>query len=75
MQETTPEPVKILYRNYRGEVAIRTIIPNKVWHGTTSYHPEPQWFLEAFDADREADRDFAMRDIMAWWSPDANDQP
>lgn len=39
------EPVTLTYRNWRGEVAERTIIPRRVWFGSTEWHPEPQWLL------------------------------
>jgi hypothetical protein len=56
--------VCILYRNYRGEVAIRRIVPTRVWFGPTEWHPEPQWLLDAIDLDKDAERSFAMRDII-----------
>ena len=37
--------VQILYTNYRGETAIRTIFPLEIWYGSTDWHPEPQWLL------------------------------
>ncbi len=53
----------IVYTNYRGEQAERRVIPARIWFGSTDWHPEPQWLLEAFDLDRGAERSFAMRDI------------
>lgn len=58
--------VRICYTNYRGETAIREIIPKLIHFGSTEWHPEPQWLLTAFDAEKQADRGFAMRDIRAW---------
>lgn len=57
------EPSRIIYTNYRGETAERTITPKRVWYGISDWHPEPQWFLTAFDHDRNADRDFALSDF------------
>lgn len=59
--------VKILYTNYRGETAIREIIPEKIWFGGTDWHPEPQWLLDAFDLEKQANRSFAMKDIKSWF--------
>lgn len=56
-------PVTLTYRNWRGEVAERTIIPRRVWFGSTDWHPEPQWLLTAWDAEKGADRDFALKDF------------
>lgn len=58
--------VRILYTNYRGETALRTIVPEKIHFGETEWHPEPQWLLEAHDVEKGANRSFAMKDIRAW---------
>ncbi|PZQ86048.1 MAG: hypothetical protein DI549_00630 [Ancylobacter novellus] len=58
--------VKLLYftyRNWRGEVSERSVVPLYVWHGATEWHPEAQWLLHAFDASKRQDRDFAMADM------------
>jgi len=60
--------VIIRYTNYRGETANRRVIPIRIRFGSTKWHPEPQWLLEAFDLDRGADRAFAMRDVLEWKS-------
>ncbi len=57
------EPARIIYTNYRGETAERTITPKRVWFGISDWHQEPQWFVTAFDHDKNADRDFALRDF------------
>ena len=59
-------PVQICYTNYRGETAIRAIVPKKLYFGCTEWHPEPQWLLEAFDVAKGEDRTFAVRSIRAW---------
>ena len=56
-------PVTLTYTNWKGETALRTIIPRHIWWGFTYYHPEPQWLLTAFDVDTEAERDFALKDF------------
>jgi hypothetical protein len=39
----------------------------RVWRGRTDWHPEDdQWLLEAYDRDRQATRNFAVRDIHNW---------
>jgi predicted DNA-binding transcriptional regulator YafY len=60
--------VIIRYTNYRGETADRRIIPIRIRFGSTKWHPEPQWLLEAFDVDRGADRAFALSDVLHWKS-------
>ena len=56
-------PVTLTYTNWRGETAERTIIPARVWFGSTDWHPEPQWLLEAVDVEKGAMRDFALKDF------------
>lgn len=60
--------VRILYRNWRGEVTVRTIKPVKLWHGSTEWHPELQWLLEAVDMGdpNKRTKDYAMLGILAW---------
>lgn len=58
-------PLRITYRNWRGEVGERNIIPHSVWFGATEWHPEPQWLLSALDTDKGAARDFALADFGA----------
>src|SRR5690348_2279896 len=60
--------VVIRYTNYRGETADRRIIPIRIRFGSTEWHPEEQWLLDAFDLDRGADRAFALKDVLQWRS-------
>lgn len=57
------EPVLLGYTNWRGEFAERSITPIRVHFGATDWHPEPQWLIEAFDHDRNANRDFTLKDF------------
>lgn len=56
--------VLIGYTNYRGEYSRRKIVPARVWFGSTEWHPEEQWLLEAYDVEKGAVRDFALRDVV-----------
>jgi predicted DNA-binding transcriptional regulator YafY len=60
------QAVKILYKNYRGEVSYRTIVPKSIDFTATEWHTEEQWILTAFDIDKDADRGFAIADIKEW---------
>jgi hypothetical protein len=37
--------------------------PVQVWFGSTQWHPEPQWFLNARDLEKREYRDFALKDM------------
>lgn len=52
------------YKNWKGRTAERTVIhPNMIFK-ENEYHDGPQWFLVAFDKERNAWRDFALADIL-----------
>jgi hypothetical protein len=61
--------IEIDYTNYRGERAVRKILPIRVFYGKTEYHPEEQWLLKALDWDRNVERDFSLNSIHRWGSP------
>lgn len=69
MSVVTPEslaqctPITVTYRNHRGSIAVRTIIPKMLWFGATEWHPEPGWLLRAYDLGKMADRDFSVADM------------
>lgn len=54
------------YVNHKGNVAFRRVRPIRIWFGSTAWHREPQWLLEAFDLDKLQTRDFAMCSISGW---------
>lgn len=65
---------RFTYRNHRNEVAERRVLPIRIWFGSTEWHPEPQWFLNACDLDKTTGminlyRDFAMKDIGCHAAP------
>lgn len=65
--ELKPEKiVKFKYKNYRGEVAWRSVEPIEIRFGSTDWHPEPQWLLRALDVEKNAEREFAIKDIEVW---------
>lgn len=66
MNENNSRSVKILYTNYKGERGYRKIVPEKIWFGSTEWHKEEQWLLDAMDLEKKALRNFAMKDIEQW---------
>jgi hypothetical protein len=67
---TENTPVRIIYTNYKGDTAIRRIIPKSLSFGANEWHGEPQWFVIAYDCDKGAERTFALKDIRAWLGPE-----
>lgn len=54
------------YRNYKGKESWRKVIPKYLRHGSSSWHKEPQWLLKAHDIEKDAEREFAVKDILEW---------
>ena len=65
-QQTQIGAVVVVYTNYRGETALRKIVPKRIWFGNTEWHPEDGWLLDAYDIEKGAERSFAMKDIRLW---------
>jgi hypothetical protein len=55
----------VVYRNWKGEVGERVIIPRRLWFGSTQWHPEPQWLLDAEDVSKGVARSFSTKDFLA----------
>jgi predicted DNA-binding transcriptional regulator YafY len=66
MSIDTNKTIKILYTNYRGEKGHREILPEKIWFGSTQWHEEEHWLLDALDVKKGESRNFAMKDIHEW---------
>lgn len=58
--------VRIDYTNHRGERAERLIVPHRWYWGSSAWHPEPQWLLDAEDVEKHQDRTFALCCIHSW---------
>ncbi len=58
--------VSIVYTNWKGVTSERNIIPKNIFWGSTEWHKEEQWLLNAFDVDKQEDRAFALKDITSW---------
>ena len=66
MDVNKKQSVVIDYTNYRGKRSKREIVPMKIWYGATEWHKEEQWLLDAHDVEKDALRNFAMKDIHEW---------
>lgn len=62
------QPIKMRYKNWRGEVAVRTVIPQRIYWGSTEWHPQEQWLLEVLEVDKHVTRVFAVADIQEWFA-------
>lgn len=62
--EEERHPMRFVYTNWRGETSERRAFPISVRWGNTEWHPAPCWLMKAFDADKNAEREFAMLDMV-----------
>ena len=60
------EIVKILYTNWKNETRYRIIKPISIEFKSTEWHKEEQWILNAVDIEKNAIRNFAIKDIKEW---------
>lgn len=56
------DPIRMIYKNYRGETSERSIVPSGIRWGCNQWHPEHQWILRAWDFEKKDFRDFALKD-------------
>lgn len=64
--ELKPAPGEVVwidYTNWRGERAVRQILPRELVWGCNQYHPQPQWLLRALDMEKGEGREFALCSI------------
>ncbi len=65
-----PGNVMIDYTNHAGVRAVREIVPsfdNPMRWGSTEWHPEEQWLLDALDVAKDDLRTFAVANIHGWY--------
>ncbi len=64
VSEADGKPLAFGYTNHRGEYSVRITYPRRMWWGETKWHREEQWLVTAWDVGRNAERDFAFKDIV-----------
>lgn len=57
-------PLVFEYTNWEGKTTVRKVQPIKIWYGHTEWHKEDGWLLKAIDVEKDAERDFAIKDIL-----------
>ena len=56
--------IKVKYKNWKGIISVRNIIPKNIYYGNTEFHTQEQWLLDVWDVDKGALRTYAMMDII-----------
>jgi hypothetical protein len=73
-EEVQARLLPVLYKNHRGVIACRAILPKFVWYGDSQYHTGAQWFLRSDEPTGDPkttkrDRDFALDGFLAIGEP------
>jgi hypothetical protein len=55
--------IRFNYINWRGERGVRRAEVIRIYKGSTKYHPEVQYLMEAIDLDKKEIRVFALKDM------------
>ena len=58
--------IRVRYRNWKGETAVRSIIPLGVFYGSSEFHKEEQWLLKVWDLEKSDYRTYALKGISEW---------
>lgn len=65
--EEPPHEIRILYRNWRGEVGMRTVQNPRLEFRASEWHgPDPVWCIVGLDPEKGAERDFAVGGILSF---------
>jgi hypothetical protein len=59
--------VMLDYTNYRGVRDFYVVKVVRYWFGSTIWHPPEQQLMRAVVVDKDASRDFAVKDIHEWF--------
>ena len=58
------QALSFAYTNHRGRRSIRHVEVDRIWFGSTEWHPEPQWLLRAYDTVKCVTREFALANVV-----------
>jgi hypothetical protein len=69
---TYSQIVRVLYRNWKGEIAWRRIVQMRMeWSQDNAYHKD-QWLLRCWDLDKEAERSYSCYDMLTQMIPETH---
>jgi predicted DNA-binding transcriptional regulator YafY len=58
--------VKIDYTNWRGERAVRRVVPLRLEFTSNEWHKDEQWLMFAIDLLKMEERAFAISNVHSW---------
>ena len=68
-QKSTQQILRFRYRNWRGGVADRSVIPLRTSVASSRFHNggKPCWIMTAWDNDKNDIREFKLSDIIKYY--------
>ena len=63
IEVTSGSYIEFDYVNWKGVFHHRKVRVNRIYFGSTEFHKEEQWLMEAIDIDKGRERTFAMKDM------------
>ena len=68
-QVSTTQVLRFSYRNWRGEIADRSVVPIRTSVASSRYHNggKPCWIMTAWDNDKNDIREFKLSDIIKYY--------
>ncbi|UAG58411.1 hypothetical protein [Escherichia phage FS2B] len=68
-QKSTQQVLRFRYRNWRGEVADRSVIPLRTSVASSRFHNggKPCWIMTAIDVEKDEIREFKLSDIIQYY--------
>lgn len=66
---SSSELLRFRYKNWKGEISDRTVIPIRTSVLSSQYHNDgkPCWIMTAYDVDKQDTREFALKDIIEYY--------
>ena len=59
--------LKFEYVNWEGKQGTRNVKPLTIYYGNNKYHRTDQHLLQAIDLDKNAERNFSVKDILGFY--------
>lgn len=62
-ETVSKNPIEFKYKNQKGKISNIIVIPIDTWYDTSDFHDGEQWFLKAYDYDKEDIRNNINKNI------------
>lgn len=74
VEDCPPLFFECVYTNWRGETAVRRLLPRRIYWGSNQWHREPQYLVDCYDDMVGEIRSFALKDMVPKAIADRHDK-